>query len=213
MQLVNMKSKYKPFSILRHQDNPKIDIYSGEIRREVTVFPWWNHWPVAQKPTDGRWAMYADRPSHSSLSHWFWDAYDVDERSMTKLMLTGFTDKKAEDLLPLAKSWSQPPEVKSKNDVKITYNQPERCFDVHMNKAAKSIEFEIRASSESPLINPAFVLYGWGNRGVNIEIDGKSIKAGKNFRTGHRHRLEGIDAISWLRYTSEKPVKVKIEAQ
>ncbi|NIN34411.1 MAG: hypothetical protein GTO60_04670, partial [Gammaproteobacteria bacterium] len=112
IQLVNMKSKYKPFSILRPQDNPSIDIYSGEIRREISVFPWWNHWPVAQKPTDGRWAMFADRPSHSSLSHWFWDAYDMTDRSMTKLMLTGMTDKAAEELLPLARSWYNAPQIK-----------------------------------------------------------------------------------------------------
>jgi hypothetical protein len=31
MQLINMKSKYKPFSILRPEDDPSIDVYAGEI--------------------------------------------------------------------------------------------------------------------------------------------------------------------------------------
>lgn len=213
MQLINMKSKYKPFSILRHQDDPSIDVYSGEIRRDVSVFPWWNHWPVAQKPTDGRWAMYADRPSHSSLSHWFWDAYDVTERSMTKLMLTGFTDKKAEDLLPLAKSWSQPPEVKAANGVEINYNQAQRCFDIKMNEPSNEIRFEILASQDSPILNPAFVIYNWGNRGVTLEINGQSITPGKGFRTGHRKRLDGTDLVSWMRYKSNEPATVIIKAQ
>ncbi|UCE08232.1 MAG: LamG domain-containing protein, partial [bacterium] len=89
IQIVNTRSEYNPFSILRPQDNPKIDIYAGEIRRDVSVFPWWNHWPVAPRPTDGRYAQFADRASHASLSHWIWEAYKSTDRSMTKVMLNG----------------------------------------------------------------------------------------------------------------------------
>jgi hypothetical protein len=74
IKMINTRSDWQPFSMIRPQDNPYPDIYAGEIRREVSVFPWWNHWPVATKPTDGRYAMFADRPAHSSLSHWHWEA-------------------------------------------------------------------------------------------------------------------------------------------
>ena len=47
IQLINTKSRYKPFSILRPEDQPDFDVYAGEIRRDVTMYPWWNHWPAA----------------------------------------------------------------------------------------------------------------------------------------------------------------------
>jgi hypothetical protein len=214
IQLVNMKSTYRPFSILRPQDNPAIDVYSGEIRRDVSVFPWWNHWPVAQKPTDGRYAMAADRPSHSSLSHWFWDAYKVTERSMTKLMLTGFTDKKAEDLLPMARAWSHPAEIKLDDTgaVSARYEQSERAVVFDLNKDISAITFELQASRESPVINPVFIVKNWGQKDMKLQLNGKDIEPGKDFRYGQRNALDHKDLISWVRFESTSPVKVVISA-
>ena len=36
--------------------------------RDYSMFPCWNHWPVAQMPSDGRYAKHPDRTSHSSLT-------------------------------------------------------------------------------------------------------------------------------------------------
>jgi hypothetical protein len=213
IQWVNMKSEYKPFSILRPQDNPTIDVYSGEIRREVSVFPWWNHWPVAQKPTDGRWSQHADRPSHSSLSHWFWSEYKVTERSMTKLMLTGFTNKRAEDLLPLAKSWASPPKVQAANGISVNYEQAQRAFVVDAKNNVSTINFKIMANENSPVLNPAFVINGWGEKGIVLEIEGNKIVSGNDFRVGHRYNLDSIDLISWVRFESTAPVSVVISAE
>jgi hypothetical protein len=215
IQLVNMKSEWKPFSILRPQDNPSIDVYSGEIRREVSVFPWWNHWPVAQKPTDGRFAMYQDRPSHSSLSHWFWDHYKVTERSMTKLMLTGFTNKEAEDLLPISKAWASPAKitVSDASAVSAVYEQSERAIIIDLKKDVKSISLEIQGSEESPIYNPVFLINGWGNKGMKLQIDGETIERGKDFRYGQRHDIDRIDLISWVRLQSTSTIKVVISAE
>jgi hypothetical protein len=213
MQLVNMKSEYKPFSILRPQDNPRIDVYSGEIRRDISVFPWWNHWPTAQKPTDGRWAMADDKPAHGSLSHWFWDEYKVTEKSMTKLMLTGFTNKKIEELAPLGRSWYSPPEVSTNSAIGVVYNQAERCFDISMKDKKDELSFEIKASEASPVLNPAFVIRDWGNSDITLEINGKPVSRGKDFRVGHRQKLDGRDLVSWLRFESTETVKVKIKAK
>jgi len=105
---VNTKSQYKPFVIVRPQDNPVWDIYAGEPRRDVSMFPWWNHWPTAQKPSDGRYAVDSDLASHSFLSHCRWGPCAQTEDSMTKIMLDGLTDKSAAELVPMAKSWSTP---------------------------------------------------------------------------------------------------------
>jgi hypothetical protein len=215
IQLVNMKSDWKPFSILRPQDNPSIDVYSGEIRREVSVFPWWNHWPVAQKPTDGRFAMFQDRPSHSSLSHWFWDEYKVTERSMTKLMLTGFTDKEAEDLLPISKSWASPAKIKvsDASAVSAVYEQSERAIIIDLKKNVKSISLELQGSESSPIFNPVFIINGWGDKKMKLQIDGDTIERGKDFRYGHRYELDRTDLVSWIRLESTSTVKVVISAE
>ena len=35
-------------AIARWQDEPSFDVYSGEVRRDVSAYPWWNHWPTAR---------------------------------------------------------------------------------------------------------------------------------------------------------------------
>jgi len=210
IQLINMKSKYRPFSILRPQDNPKIDVYSGEIRREVSVFPWWNHWPVAQKPTDGRYAMFSDRPSHSSLSHWFWEAYEETDRSMTKLMLVGLTDKSAEELLPLGRSWYNPPDFKGARSVKGKYDPTQRAWVIQLEKGTEKCSFQLLASETSPAINPAFLVKNWGRYNAGVEVNGKPISRSKALRIGHIETLEGTDLIVWLKFRSTELTRVKL---
>ena len=71
------------------------------------MFPWWNHWPVSQQiRSNGRWAVAPDRVSHSSLAHiQSWRPYEESADGLTMLMLNGLSDKPAEGLVPLAKSW------------------------------------------------------------------------------------------------------------
>jgi hypothetical protein len=111
IHLVNTKSKYRPLMIVSPDSDPVFDIYSGELRRDVSMFPWWNHWPTAQKPSDGRYAMDSDLASHSSLSHCNWKPHSQTENSMTKIMLNGLTVKAAAELVPLAKSWAKPAQL------------------------------------------------------------------------------------------------------
>jgi len=212
IQMINTKSKYRPFSVVRPEDKPKIDVYSGEIRRDVCVFPWWNHWPVANKPTDGRYAQFADRPSHSSLSHWNWEAYEMTDNSVTKLMLIGLTDKKVEELLPVAKSWTNAPEIKAAGTAisGAMYNQQEKAFIIDLSGPDQNLEFEISASPESPVVNPAFVIRNWGDSDASLSIDGTEIQRGSDFRFGHHYGLEGTDLIVWIRKESNVPLKITL---
>ena len=213
IQWVNMRSKYKPFSILRPEDDPSIDVYSGEIRREISVFPWWNHWPVAQKPTDGRFAMIADRPSHSSLSHWFWGEYAMSDRSMTKLMLTGMTDKTAEELLPLAKSWYNAPEINGPENLEANYDPSQRAYVLAVEGDSRNIEFRIAATQKSPAVNPAFVIRNWGAYDVALTVNGEEISRGKNFRVGTIHTLDSSDLVVWIQYESTESFQIRFVAE
>jgi hypothetical protein len=207
IQVINTKSEYRPFSILRPQDNPGIDIYSGEIRREVDVFPWWNHWPVAPRPTDGRYAWLADRAAHASVSHWFWDAFSTTDRSMTKVMLNGMTNKKAEELIPLAKSWSNPAEiVLSDLNSSAAYTTTERAYTITLEADITSLDFTLEGSKESPIVNPAFVVENWGNGELELKINGSLIERGADFRYGFRESLDNRDLIVWIRLEAEKDI-------
>jgi len=212
IQTVNTRSEYHPFSAVRPQDKPVMDIYAGEIRRDVCVFPWWNHWPVAPRPTDGRYAMFDDRASHASLSHWNWGPYETTDASMTKIMLNGLTDKAVEELVPLTKSWANPPELSVvgggfEND---GYDPTDLAFHLTCENGARPLTVKIAASQESPVIDPAFVVKNWGYRDAAIQVNGESIKRGKNCRVGHRERLEGTDLIVWMRFESTGPVRIAI---
>jgi len=212
VQTVNTQSKYRPFSAVRPQDYQGSDIYAGEIRRDVCVFPWWNHWPVAPRPTDGRYAMFEDRASHASLSHWFWDAFEITDRSMTKIMLNGLTDKTAVEMLPLVRSWSNPPELTVEGNAFTAqgYDPTEMAFHVTATDGAQPLKAKIAASEKSPVVDPAFVVNNWGYGGATLTIEGKTIEPSKDFHIGHRERLEGTDLIVWFRHEASKPTVIEL---
>ncbi|MCK5694016.1 MAG: hypothetical protein KAI08_14230, partial [Bacteroidales bacterium] len=214
IKIINTKSDYYPFSILRPQDNPHSDIYAGEIRRDVSVFPWWNHWPVSVKPTDGRSAMFADRPAHSSLSHWHWDAQEMTDNSVTKIMLVGLTDQNTDGLVTMAKSWINAPSLSHKSPLIKTagYNQSEKSYIIELAESGK-LQFEIEASHDAPLHNPAFVITNWGISDISLIMNGKKIERGKEFRYGFRSGLENTDLIIWIKTNSEEVNQFIIEKQ
>ena len=68
---------------------------------------------------------------------------------------------------------------------------------------------KIAASDESPIIDPAFVVKDWGYGDVSLKVNGSAIERSKDFRVGHRERLEGTDLIVWFRYESTEPMTVE----
>jgi hypothetical protein len=70
----------------------------------------------------------------------------------------------------------------------------------------------INASKDSPVVNPAFVIEDWGTSDVELKVNGKKIKPGKDFRFGHRHKLDGADLIVWFEAESTKPVEISLTA-
>jgi hypothetical protein len=213
IKMINTKSTWQPFSMIRPQDNPYPDIYAGEIRREVSVFPWWNHWPVATKPTDGRYAMFADRPAHSSLSHWHWEAYEMTDKSVTKLMLLGMTDNGTKDLVTIAKSWAHAPEILtgSRYVNQAEYNPAEKAYSIDLSQPGQEIQFTLNASKDEPMHNPAFVLTNWGESDILVNLNSQTLHRGKDFRYGHRQGLETTDLIIWIKADAEHPITFTVK--
>ncbi len=231
MSYVNLKSDYRPFFIISPNpvetvegkwDSPFFRTYAAKMARGYrqdpvpSVYGWWNHWPVAQVPGDGRWVSTPDRPSHFNLTTFVqWEDYEYTPSTRTRIMLQGMTNKKPDELVPLAKSWLQAPAIKMAPGAFIggNYDQSERAYMLERTDSGKACPCEItlEASKEAPLQNPAFIIKNWGSRLATLTIDGKTVDQGKDFRQGIRNGIEGEDLILWLRLEREKPVKILLK--
>ena len=224
IQRVNTKSKAKPFLIVSdgafeagRRVNAKVDgpmhsPYTNLILPETSIFTWWNHWPVAQVPSDGRWAFDPDRVSHTSVSNWTWEVYEATEESQVKIAMQGLTEKEANELVPLAKSWLRAPslDLKGSGYTSKGYDQAQRAYQVicKNRNEPKQLQFKLAASKDHPVINPAFVITDWGKSDCTLKINKKAVNRGKEFRFGHRHNPESTDLIVWIKTESTKPITV-----
>jgi Concanavalin A-like lectin/glucanases superfamily len=206
IQVVNLKSQWKPFQIVSPVKS-RVTTYTGELT--YSMFEWWNHWPVAQVKSSGISAVAPDRPSHSSLSHIYWEPYAQTENSMTKIMLDGLTTKSAAELVPLANSWLSAPaiEVSGQGFQSEGYDQTQRAYVLTRQAGAPTDGFRsvLKASPVSPLVNVAIVIKNWGDANPKLVIDGKVIPQGAAFRYGHINKLEGTDLVVWTKLESTKP--------
>ncbi len=213
IHVINTKSILKPFVIIDPQAHPKWNIYNGELRRDVSMYPWWNHWPAAQKASDGRYAMDSDYASHSSLTNANWDAYELTEDSHTKIMLHGLTSKKAQDLINLTKSWSKPAKIKLADNSLYAggyYVPSERAYHVISSKKLATLNFTLEANSDSPIENASIIVKNWGNHDVSLKIDNIPMARSKAFRYGFRDSLEGTDLVVWIEKKSIKPLNISL---
>jgi hypothetical protein len=208
IQLVNLISNWKPFQIVL-PDHPLISVYGGE--KTYSLFEWWNHWPVAQVKSSGISAVAPDRPSHSSLSHIEGQPYERTADSMTKIMLVGLTNRPAAELAVLARSWATPPAmtVKGSGYKGGGYDPSQRAFVVKRTvDDPGSVSLTFRAKADSPLVNPAIVVEGWGEAAPALTLNGKPVAWGKDARYGLVGTLERSTLVVWLRLQSESETSI-----
>jgi len=217
---VNLKGSLQTFAFAPppEVEGRMITPYEGHGRR--SHFNWWDHWPVSQVASDGRGATSAERPSHSSLCHIAlhnpetWKPYATSDTMITKIMVHGMTDKPVENLVPLAKSWIKPPALKvvSTGYSSAAYDPTQMAYVLKSTAPLKAseLELELAASEDSPAINPALVVKGWGERDAELTLNGNKVERGRNFRIGHSHSLEGTDLIVWIRTESTTPIKLTL---
>ncbi|MET0309116.1 MAG: LamG domain-containing protein [Sphingomonas sp.] len=168
IQWINLKSAWKPFAVAG-AGPAKFEGINWEP--SMSSFEWWNHWPVAQIRSSGRPALTSDRPSHSSLSHIYWPIADKDEKRLTRVLLTGLTQQKAEALAPRARSWLTPPDAAISDGGNARYDASQRAYLVQPGTAGGPVRIDIAASEAHPLVNPAFVIEGWQGE-AKVSIDG-----------------------------------------
>jgi hypothetical protein len=211
IQVVNLKSKHKPFEIF--EPGARMRVFRHETRRDVSAFPWWNHWPEAQVPSDGRYAIAPDRPSHFSLSWGGPPIHRVAENKYFATWLYGATLKAPADLAPLARSWAQAPTLRlsgagfSGGD----YDRTQRAYVLRRTDGGEGpVAFDIAASAESPLVNASIVIEGWGERDATVTTRGRSLNRKDGLRTALVRHLTRTDLVVWLPLAATEPVPVTI---
>jgi hypothetical protein len=162
-------------------------------------------------PSDGRDATGIGRPSHSALAEGHPLVVKGEGDSHLSVSLYGLTEKTTGELAPLARSWNQPAEVSltgsgfSNNG----YDKYQRAYVLTYNDEGdpSELNLELGGSPDHPIINPAFVVKGWGPFGAALTINGKKVNRGNDFRFGHRKTVHGRDLIVWIKREAHEPIR------
>lgn len=196
---INTKSDYKVFVVFDKNGSWGTGGSQGWAHWEQsghTKDPFagpWNHWPVCQMPSDGRFVVNYDRVSSIALG-----GCEVGTSA-----LYGFNNTSVDDVIPLAKSWNQPPKInKIKGAASNGYSKSQRAYV--MERSQLNISFTLGATDQSPVINPCFVVKKWAsNRQAQLKINGKSKEADRYFRQGIIRDTDGSRTlVIWLKLES-----------
>jgi len=209
---INMKSKYKPFQIF--ETTNRFSIFAHEQRKGFSHFPWWNHWPVSQVPSDGRYCQAADRASHFSLAWGGPPSHKGEGKTYWWAWIYGATKDDAETLVHLGRSWLLPPKLIVKSGAEeALYDLSQRCYVISgLEKGMeKELQVVLKANPDSPIINPAFIMENWGSRDAEILVNGKPIPRGKSFRYGHIRRINRYDLVIWLQLAADRNTEITVQ--
>lgn len=194
IQVVNIKSRYKPFTIVPPD---------GVIMKPLD--------PGARKLPLPDVFMYA--LGHiNNFKH-----YERTKNTLSQIYLAGMTDTPdlSKQLVPLAKSWLKAPElvINGQGYQSLGYEKMQRAYvlsQIENTGDPMPLDFELAATKDSPIVNPAFVIKGWGTSDAKFKINGKEVKRGKYFRLGHEWTENGIDLVIWIKFESTTPVRFSI---
>ena len=60
------------------------------------------------------------------------------------------------------------------------------------------------------MVNPAFLIENWGNSGVALSLNGKTIEPGKDFKIGYEKSGSETHLILWIKMRTSDAVEVII---
>jgi hypothetical protein len=211
IQVINLKSDYDPFIIGKFLRG---NCYYGELT-EYSVFPCWNHWPVAISYNDGRNMTDDTRMGHSSTTQLTMGTEASDTKAdapwVMQYKLEGLTNKSAAELAPLARSWLNPASVTSTTGIEqIAYDRGQRAYVI--KPAKKEMQITIEGSEDSPLVNPAFIIKKWdSNRYPTVKLNGQPLKSPSDLRIGIIRDTDGSRTLMiYVIYETDKTADINI---
>ncbi len=215
IQRHNLKSRHKPFIVFEPGNKMSYlrDMNLLNLSRPGSG----NHWPVGQTLSDGRTSLATDRAAHflgfpistPPLNQ------GPDGRDF-RASLYGMNDGPWSDLLELARSWSQAPELRvAAGGVRsLGYDRSERAYRLKAEaNVERPFDLVVAASPASPVRNMALVVEGWGEASARLTLDGRAIPRGPRFRYGHRHTLAGTDLVVWIETRNDTSLRIRLNPQ
>ena len=200
VQQFNFKSEIKPFICFEPENHMWVRWIGGG----------YNHWPVNQARSDGRWAKTADRPTSFMSSPCSRPVIHENGNRLYWIGLYGMNSMSMNELVNFGRSWAYAPELSLDGDGYIykCYDKAQRCYQLENTKdEAGPIEITLKASKDSPVINPAIIVKNWNSDGAKILVNGKE---NKNSKVGINHELEGDVLVIFISLKEEVPVKITI---
>jgi hypothetical protein len=129
--------------------------------------------------------------------------------------MIGMTTEPIQTLLPLARSWNNPPVVKieGKGYEYKGYDKYQRAYLIEGDKTNSNepLQFTVQASESAPVQNIAFVIENWNHQSIEVSINGKKAESGKGFESGYIQTLESSKIVLWLPVTSDRPVSITVK--
>jgi hypothetical protein len=213
IQVVNMRAEARPFVILEPGSRPLV--YVGRVRPKLVNFPAYNHWPVCQVYSDGRFAQAADRASSFSISYHTPPRHEAPGGRLWAALFYGATFGEPSDLVNLARSWIRPPELRVLAGPVGTpvYDRSRRAYvlDCAARGGAEGLDLEFSADPSSPLVNACLELKGWGEEEPKVRMDGRLLGKNTGYRIGRIRTLEGTDLVLWLEAEASGPFRLSLE--
>jgi len=200
MQIYNFKARNSPFIIF--EPGNRMEHVADRNLLELARPGACNHWPVGQLPCDGRTSQAPDQPTHFLGFPISYPPVHTDDTREWWNGLYGMTSKPIGELVKLARSWAQPPELVLKGNGFRSqgYDRGQRAYQLRCGDggAGAPLEGEFRASEDSPLVNLPLIVHGWGSADAALEINGKPVARGKQFRFGHVHQPDESTLLVWI---------------
>ncbi len=211
IMLLHAKSTYRPFTIGLPY-GVKAQPYKWE---EIKTYPF-TTWTGYSDPSIGYVSAIG-----RLVNYWH---FRRTATSLEQVYLHGMTgsQKPQREILKLAWSWISPPELqlpdarKSPNDSTgqyniFTYDQTQKAYIVpRTNTGPEPISFALDATYDDKylqgtmwLVNPAIVVPNWSQTetGFGLELDGKLLANGTDYRFGYEQTDDGKDLVIWLHKT------------
>jgi hypothetical protein len=169
----------------------------------------WNHWPVAQLPSDGRFSTANDRPAHTALSNAA-PVWISDGNRHTAVSLYGMNLMRLDELVTLGKSWNHPGIASSPSEGLDNkgYDPYERAyiFEYIGNDAFEGAEFTFAASEENPFVNNALIIRNVDEKNYIMNTSHEDIQ----FKFGYTDTITGRDLVIWIDHNTVEPFSISI---
>ncbi|MCD6333242.1 MAG: LamG domain-containing protein [Bacteroidales bacterium] len=200
VQQFNFKSGNKPFICFEPGNHMWVRWIGGA----------YNHFPVNQARSDGRWAKTSNRPTHFSSSPCSDPIIYENGNRLYWIGLYGMNTMTMNELISFGRSWAYAPELslQAGGFVSKGYDKTQRCYLLEKTgRSEEPLEFTLKGSEQSPVINPAILVRNWNSEKAGVMVNGNTeIKS----KVGVNHQLFGDDLVIYIPLKTLKPVKIRI---